>query len=139
MDDAIIARRRVDATGAITGLDAARDREVFVVRLPDLDEVQRKAEDEAERMARDLDLDPVKARNLVHDAAEAARKGAERMAATWDRLTAGDAVARESAEEKEALSDVAVAARRGGADWTPSGEGAGSGRHGPSRDLPGLP
>lgn len=115
-----IERRRVDATGAITGLEADKEREVLLVRLPDFATLQRQAEEEAERLARDLDLDPARARSLVHDAAEGAKQAAERAAEAWQRLSAARMVAQESAEEKEALRDVAVAAKQGGSDWGPT-------------------
>lgn len=138
MTDAYVERRRVDDTGTITGLDPARGRDILLIRLPDLDEVQRQAEADAERIARDLNWDPEKARGLVRGTADGARSLAEAAERAWNRLTSPLDVAKEEREEKEALRDVARAARRGDADWTatPSGPAAVGG---PGQDLTSPP
>lgn len=124
-----LAVMRVDDSGVIRGLDQAKGHEYLLVRLPfdektmqNLEaEVRRfgqRAEDEAASLARRFDLDQQKARDLVRGAAEFM----EKVVATGRDAAAIPEIARESMEERAALTDVARAAQQGAADWTPRSE-----------------
>lgn len=140
-----VTRRTVDANGSLAGLDEHRDHDVLVVRIPRLDREEIDAwvarlEEESARVARDLGLDEAKARGLVRDTARTAESAARGVGDVVNRLATPLMVQKESMEEQQAVKDVAAAAQRGGADWTPNPadapEAGVRGRHEPGAGGP---
>lgn len=122
----MVEKHRVSDDGTLSGLSAHKGEEVLLLRIPRVDEARvdawvRRMEDEAEAIARKLDMDPARARTLVHDTAEGAKGVAAKAAEVMNRLASPITVARESAAERQAISDVAVAAQKPEGHWEPEG------------------
>ena len=124
-DSSYVAVKRVDPTGRIDGLVHHAGKEVLVVRLPYLEKERmdawvRDMEEEAARVAKRLDLDPERARGFVRNVAQGASDAGRATMEAVNKLTTSAVVRREAMEEQQAVQDVALAARRGGADWEPN-------------------